>query len=159
MIKISLEVTPHQLLQIAQLLNTSPESISEPTSNEKTSDDSLPTVTVSASPKHSKKTLKAMEEARSHATPKPAPKSKVAMPVFGRTQQQIDAHIEKEANRLEELSEEEELKQQRREERAAAKAEKEAEEAKQKQEIVNIKAAVITPSAIEAPMPKKPWEL
>jgi hypothetical protein len=135
MIKISLEVTPQQLLQIAELLNNSPESISEPSEQKLSKEDPLPTKEVKEAPKATK-----------------SPGKIVAMPSFGRTQEQIEAYINSEEARLSEAEAEAAEKKTR-------KAEKEAAEAIKQKEADDIKKSVNEPIVINTTPLKKPWEL
>lgn len=142
MITLTLEVTPEQLLKIAQVLNTSLESISEPTRAKKTSGDSWFLTPIKAPEPSIVKT---------QVTPVKSPGKGVKLPSFGRSQEQIDAFVSSEEERLSLKEEEAQLKAERKAQKEAEQAEKEAEVAKIKEEPADI---------IEVALPKrKPWEL
>ena len=98
-------------------------------------------------------------------TMKPAIKSKITMPSFGRNQKQIDAFTEIEQERFDKKTEEELVKDQRAEERKVKQAEKQQvvddkkETAKiQEAEILEIKTAA-TENLGKVEMPKSPFTL
>lgn len=141
MIKLTLEVTPKQMLDIANLLNTSPESISEPSRHEQLLVDPLPPEEV--------KTPSEQSIGQPKANSVKSPGKRTTMPSFGRTKEQVDAYVESEETRLEIADEEALLKTERKAQRETDKAKKEAEVAEIKEEVVDT----------SQPLPTKPWTL
>lgn len=137
MIKLTIEVTVEQMLQIGELLK---DPVADTTLADKKPSTNEP-VTVPKSVKG------------------------IKMPSLGRTQAQIDDFTTNEQIKFDAKSEEQLRKEERATERAEKKALKEAEEAKKltakqkaQDEINAIKEAELTAPTTEMPI-KKPWEL
>lgn len=137
MIEITLKVTTVQLMAIAKILQDEQPPIA-------------PLVPIGPSIES------VLAKISTSSTRKKGGKQGPKMASFGRTQEQVDAYVEAEANRTEELDEEAELKRQRAEERAAKKEEKDLEEVKEIAEVDAIKAKVSAIPETTA-LAFKPW--
>ena len=139
-ITLTLNLTYQQATKVLALLNTSPESHTEPTGPKLSSEVQSPSRDLSepvgpsttAVPKNSK------------------PKPKMAS--FGRNAAQIAEYEASEKSRIEELDKKEE-------ERTAKQAAKQAVEVKQVEEVKAIKAIKASPKQTIAELPDVPWKL
>ena len=156
-VTLTLNLTYQQATKVLALLNTSPESCTEPTSPKLSLEIQSPSEDLSelVEPPRSHlqqhadmKLGRTTIEVKPTASPK-GNKAKPRMASFGRTQAQIDEYESSEESRIELLDEKEEI-------RTTKLADKQAIEAKQTEEVKAIKAQ---PTPTIAKLPKKPWEL
>ena len=159
-VTLTLTLTKPEAISVLNFLNTSPESISKPTSDEKVSDNKV-VVQPIKTPQEPSKPFPITTEKPIKAT---GIKTGIKMASFGRTPEQIKSFEAKELARKDELDEEEELKTQRREEREAKKAErdkelqdKKDEEARKAKEVEAIKSSELKKPDTTS-MPRKPWD-
>ena len=174
--KLTLELNPKQLVDIAQYLAGHTATLPSPTSDDRTVEDTLPAkfdTSPLEAPKHFGKTLPYPDDMpmdNKPATVKPTATiknqgTKTSMPSFGRTQTQVDSYESSEEARIDKLDEENEAKAERAEVRAIRKqeiddekAEKNAIKQKATDEVAAIKSKDDEPVKVPTKI-KKPWAL